>query len=98
MTWRGSYADSGLAGLEDLPQRGKPAQLLEALRDRVLELTLTEPPNLLWCDSLLLPAADHGAGQRGDADLARHRGPDLEPLRGPAVAGANVHGSPPTRS
>ena len=44
VTWRGRYADSGLAGLEDLPRRGKPAQLLEALRDRVLELTLTEPP------------------------------------------------------
>src|SRR5919112_2481029 len=44
VTWRGRYAESGLAGLEDLPRPGKPAQLPEALRDRVLELTLTEPP------------------------------------------------------
>src|SRR3954468_14713619 len=44
VTWRGRYAEHGLAGLEDLPRPGKPAQLPEALRDRVLELTLTEPP------------------------------------------------------
>src|SRR3712207_8255910 len=41
VTWRGRYAESGLAGLEDLSRPGKPAQLPEALRDRVLELTLT---------------------------------------------------------
>src|SRR5215211_1783731 len=45
VTWRGRYAEHGLAGLEDLPRPGKPAQLPEALRDRVLELTLTEPPD-----------------------------------------------------
>jgi transposase len=44
VTWRGRYAEHGLAGLEDLPRPGKPAPLPEALRDRVLELTLTEPP------------------------------------------------------
>src|SRR4051812_49860348 len=44
VTWRGRYAEHGLAGLEDLPRPGKPPQLPEALRDRVLELTLTEPP------------------------------------------------------
>src|ERR687894_9531 len=44
VTWRGRYAEHGLAGLEDLPRPGKPAQLPEALRDRVLQLTLTEPP------------------------------------------------------
>src|SRR3954447_1510708 len=44
VTWRGRYAEVGLAGLRALPRRGKPAQLPEALRDRVLELTLTEPP------------------------------------------------------
>src|SRR3712207_7753170 len=45
--WRGRYAEHGLAGLEDLPRPGKPAQLPEALRARVLQLTLTEPPDRL---------------------------------------------------
>src|SRR3954447_15065304 len=40
VTWRGRYPESGLA---DLPRPGKPSPLPEALRDRVLELTLTEP-------------------------------------------------------
>jgi transposase len=44
VTWRGRYAERGLAGLEDLPRPGKPSPLPERLRDRVLELTLTEPP------------------------------------------------------
>src|SRR5215212_7364080 len=44
VTWRGRYAERGLAALEDLPRPGRPAQLPEELRDRVLELTLTEPP------------------------------------------------------
>src|ERR671910_3447131 len=35
VTWRGRYAERGLVGLEDLPRPGKPAQLPEALRDRV---------------------------------------------------------------
>src|SRR3712207_9146789 len=41
VTWRCRYAESEL---EDLPRPGKPSPLPEALRDRVLELTLTEPP------------------------------------------------------
>src|SRR3954469_6588716 len=45
VTWRGRYAEHGLAGLEDLPRPGKPSPLPETLRDRVLELTLTEPPD-----------------------------------------------------
>jgi transposase len=44
VTWRRRYAESGLAGLADLPRPGKPSPLPETLRDRVLELTLTEPP------------------------------------------------------
>ena len=32
VTWRRRYAESGLAGLEDLPRPGKPAQLPEELR------------------------------------------------------------------
>src|SRR5829696_8090893 len=67
VTWRGRYAEHGLAGLEDLPRPGKPAQLPEALRDRVLELTLTEPPDQFgathW-SSRLLAAALAGEGTR----------------------------------
>src|SRR4051794_10992366 len=60
VTWRGRYAEQGLAGLADLPRPGKPAQLPEALRDRVLQLTLTEPPTALgathWSSRLLATA------------------------------------------
>src|SRR3954451_12640180 len=44
VTWRRRSAEEGLAGLKDLPWPGSPSPLPEALRDRVLELTLTEPP------------------------------------------------------
>src|SRR4051794_25860921 len=44
VTWRGRYGQRGLAGLEDLPRPGKPSVLPDRLRDRVLQLTLTEPP------------------------------------------------------
>src|SRR3982750_811721 len=60
VTWRGRYAEHGLAGLVDLPRSGKPSPLPEALRDRVLELTLTEPPTSLgathWSSRLLADA------------------------------------------
>src|SRR6059058_3690119 len=60
VTWRGRYAEQGLAGLEDLPRPGKPSPLPEALRDRVLELTLTEPPDRFgathWSSRLLAEA------------------------------------------
>src|SRR3712207_2496549 len=60
VTWRRRYAESGLAGLEDLPRPGKPSPLPEALRDRVLELTLTEPPTQYgvthWSSRLLAAA------------------------------------------
>src|ERR687894_73422 len=66
VTWRGRYAESGLAALEDLPRPGKPAQLPESLRDRVLELTLTAPPTAVgvthWSSRLLATAlAGEGA-------------------------------------
>ena len=65
VTWRGRYAERGLAGLADLPRPGKPAQLPEELRDRVLELTLTAPPTQYgathWSSRLLATAlADEG--------------------------------------
>src|SRR3954465_10054178 len=60
VTWRGRYAEHGLPGLEDLPRPGKPAQPPEALRDRVLELTLSEPPDQFgathWSSRLLATA------------------------------------------
>ena len=75
VTWRGRYAESGLAGLEDRPRPGKPPQLPEALRDRVLELTLTEPPDRFgathW-SSRLLAGALAGEGTRiSHATVAR---------------------------
>src|SRR3954463_5738067 len=60
VTWRGRYAERGLAGLADLPRSGQPSPLPEALRDRVLELTLTEPPDRFgathWSSRLLAEA------------------------------------------
>src|SRR4051794_19093834 len=60
VTWRGRYAERGLAGLADLPRPGKPSPLPEALRDRVLELTLTVPPDQFgathWSSRLLATA------------------------------------------
>ena len=60
VTWRRRYAERGLAGLADLPRSGKPSPLPEALRDRVLELTLTEPPDRFgathWSSRLLATA------------------------------------------
>src|SRR3954454_22451966 len=60
VTWRRRYIESGLAGLEDLPRPGSESPLPEALRDRVLELTLTEPPTRFgathWSSRLLATA------------------------------------------
>src|ERR671932_408836 len=60
VTWRRRYAEAGLAGLADLPRPGSPSPLPEALRDRVLELTLTEPPTSFgathWSSRLLATA------------------------------------------
>src|SRR3982751_6129461 len=75
VTWRGRYADHGLAGLEDLPRPGKPAQLPEALRDRVLELTLTEPPDRFgathWSSRLLATALAGEGTPISHATIAR---------------------------
>src|SRR3954464_13533542 len=46
VTWRGRYAERGLAGLADLPRPGKPSPLPEGMRDRVLQLTLTASPTV----------------------------------------------------
>src|SRR4051794_41851808 len=64
VTWRGRYAEHGLAGLEDLPRPGKPAQLPEALRDRVL--VLHRPP-VGGQDPRRRRAVPASAGQGGGA-------------------------------
>src|SRR3954471_21380844 len=60
VTWRRRYAERGLPGLADLPRPGTPSPLPEALRDRVLELTLTTPPTAFgathWSSRLLATA------------------------------------------
>src|ERR671916_1843761 len=75
VTWRGRYAEHGLPGLEDLPRPGKPAQLPEALRDRVLQLTLTEPPTRFgathWSSRLLASALAGEGTPISHATIAR---------------------------
>src|SRR4051794_38303446 len=75
VTWRGRYAERGLAGLADLPRSGKPSPLPEALRDRVLQLTLTEPPTALgathWSSRLLATALAAEGTPISHATIAR---------------------------
>src|ERR671921_2021532 len=75
VTWRGRYAERGLAGLEDLPRPGKPSPLPEALRDRVLQRTLTEPPTALgathWSSRLLADALAAEGTPISHATIAR---------------------------
>src|SRR3954464_7600834 len=75
VTWRGRYAERGLAGLADLPRPGKPSPLPEALRDRVLQRTLTEPPTALgathWSSRLLADALAAEGTPISHATIAR---------------------------
>src|SRR3954466_10227178 len=75
VTWRGRYAERGLGGLADLPRSGKPSPLPEALRDRVLTLTLTEPPTSLgathWSSRLLADALAAEGSPISHATIAR---------------------------
>src|SRR3954465_14674244 len=75
VTWRGRYAERGLAGLADLPRSGKPSPLPEALRDRVLTLTLTAPPPSVgathWSSRLLAAALGAGGPPSSHATIAR---------------------------
>src|ERR687897_281349 len=75
VTWRRRYAESGLAGLEDLPRPGKPSPLPESLRDRVLELTLTTPPTQFgathWSSRLLATALAHEGTPISHVTVAR---------------------------
>src|SRR3954464_10407212 len=96
VTWRGRYAEHGLPGLDDLPRPGKPPQLPEALRDRVLELTLTEPPDSFgathWSTRLLAGALTGGGTPISHAPIAR-TGTASACSRG----GNRPSSSPPTR-
>src|SRR3954451_18963439 len=73
--WRGRYATRGLAALADLPRPGKPSPLPEALRDRVLQRTLTEPPTALgatpWSSRLLATALAAEGTPISHATIAR---------------------------
>jgi transposase len=75
VTWRGRYAERGLTGLADLPRSGKPSPLPEGLRDRVLQLTLTEPPTALgathWSARLLADALGAEGTPISHATIAR---------------------------
>src|SRR5829696_7875475 len=75
VTWRARYAERGLAGLADLPRPGKPSPLPEALRDRVLQRTLTEPPTALgathWSSRLLADALAAEGTPISHATIAR---------------------------
>src|SRR3954467_3134494 len=75
VTWRGRYAERGLPGLVDLPRPGKPSPLPEALRDRVLQRTLTEPPTALgathWSSRLLATALAAEGTPISHATIAR---------------------------
>ena len=75
VTWRRRYAESGLGGLEDHPRPGSASPLPEALRDRVLELTLTEPPTQFgathWSSRLLATALAAEGTPISHATIAR---------------------------
>jgi hypothetical protein len=77
VTWRGRYAERGLAALEACrgPASGGAAGPgVGADPDRAAGPVRSDP--------LVLAASGRGAGRGGDADLARHSGPDLAPVRG----------------
>ncbi len=75
VTWRRRYAEAGLTGQEDLPRPGSPSPLPEALRDRVLELTLTQPPTAYgathWSSRLLAAALAAEGTPISHATIAR---------------------------
>jgi transposase len=75
VTWRRRYAERGLRGLEDHPRPGSPSPLPEALRDRVLELTLTQPPTAYgathWSSRLLAAALAAEGTPISHATIAR---------------------------
>src|SRR5215213_4630632 len=75
VSWRGRYAERRRTGLADLPRPGKHWPLPEALRDRVLQRTLTEPPTALgathWSSRLLADALAAEGTPISHATIAR---------------------------
>lgn len=73
--WRSRFAAHGLAGLDDAPRSGKPPRVSDEVRDRVLTLTLTEPPTDLgithWSSRLLADRLRAEGHEVSHATIAR---------------------------
>src|SRR3954447_19543946 len=102
VTWRGRYAERGLAGPAGALRRtwpGRPGgsassgQALAAARGTAGSGAAADPDRATdrpGGDPLVFPVAGRRAGRRGHPDLARHHRPDLAPLRRAAVAGGDL--------
>src|SRR3954466_7481155 len=90
VTWRGRYAERGLARPGGPARAGQAGAAARGAAGSGAGADLDRAAGPIRRDALVLPAPGHGVGRRGGADLARHYRPDLAPLRGPAVAGADV--------
>jgi transposase len=73
--WRSRFAEHGLTGLDDQPRSGKPPQVPAQVRDRVLTLTLTEPPKdrgiTHWSSRLLAERLRREGHRVSHATIAR---------------------------
>ncbi len=84
--WRSRFAERGLPGLDDAPRPGKPPVVSQDVRDRVLTLTLTEPPVELgithWSSRLLADRLRGEGTPLSHATVARiWRAFDIKPHR-----------------
>ena len=84
--WRSRFAEHRLAGLDDAPRSGKPPQVSDEVRDRVLTLTLTEPPTELgithWSSRLLADRLRAEGHRVSHATIARiWKAFDIKPHR-----------------
>ena len=84
--WRSRFAEHGMAGLVDAPRSGKPPTVPAEVRDRVLTLTLTEPPTELgithWSSRLLADRLRREGTGISHATIARiWRHFDIKPHR-----------------
>jgi len=84
--WRSRFDEHGLAGLDDAPRSGKPPTVPTEVRDRVLTLTLTEPPVELgithWSSRLLADRLRREGTPLSHATIARiWRHFDIKPHR-----------------
>jgi len=84
--WRSRFDAVGLAGLDDAARSGKPPTVPAAVRDRVLTLTLTEPPVELgithWSSRLLADRLCREGTPLSHATIARiWRHFDIKPHR-----------------